>query len=74
MPYICTVTWTAKPGSENTMLGALLELAPLPVESRELSTTSRTRIRPSRECFGSSRSTRTRMPLRHTKPQSTSSA
>ena len=27
MPYICSVTWTAKPGSENTVLGALIELA-----------------------------------------------
>ena len=27
MPYICSVTWTAKPGRENAVLGALLELA-----------------------------------------------
>jgi quinol monooxygenase YgiN len=27
MPYICSVMWAAKPGSENTVLEALIELA-----------------------------------------------
>jgi quinol monooxygenase YgiN len=27
MPYICSVTWTAKPGSENKVRGVLIELA-----------------------------------------------